>query len=275
MYNYKLSMQHKQKQKPLKYDFCRYVPKGPKKIIHFCSDKNNNYCAYLKNKDKHNNSKSQKLILSFDKSLCIGKGTIIIGTMIENQGLKCFFIEDVVMYKSNEHEYSNWKSKFQVIHNIIKYINMDTVYPPHYILFGTPVTRQNDKELKNISVPYKLYSIEYLYSNKKHFVKQFTHQLNTKVFFVRPDIKPDIYTLYLEKYVGYAYIPDFKTSKLLNSVFRNIPENDNLDCLEESDDEEYFENTDSFKNVNINEIKRFKCEYNRQFQQWKPIEMIS
>jgi hypothetical protein len=263
------------KEIPLTYTFCRYIPKGPKKLIHFYLDKNNNYCAYLKNKDKHNNSKSQKLLLSFDNTLCVGKGTIISGTLIDFHNIKCFFIEDIILYKSNQYEFSNWKFKMQVIQNILKNINMDNVYPPNYILFGTPITRKTIDELNQISVPYKLYSVEYLFSNKKHYIKQFTHELETKVFFIRPDVKPDIYSLYLEKHVGYAYIPDFETSKMLNKIFRNIPENENLDCLEESDDEETFENIDDTKHVNLNEIKRFKCVYNNHFKQWKPIEMIS
>jgi len=257
----------------LNYDFCRLIPKGPKKLVHFCLDENNNYCAYLKNKDKHNNYKPQKLTLSFDKSLCIGKGTVIIGTLITYQCLQCFFIEDITIYKSNILESSKWKSKLQIIQNVIKNINMDNIYP-HNFLFGTPITRSKIEDLENVSVPYKLYSTEYLYSNKKYFIKQIQYDLNTKTFFVRPDVKPDIYRLYLEKYVGYAYIPDFKTSKLLNSVFRNIPENDNLDCLEESDDDESFENVDNTKHIHMNEIKRFKCVYNNKFKQWKPIQLV-
>ena len=261
-------------EKSSKYDFCRYIPKGPKKTIHFVLDNKNNYCAYLKNKDKHNNSKSQKLTLSFDKSLCLGKGTIIVGTLIDYRNIKCFFIEDITIYKSTQYEFSSWKTKFKIIQQIMKSIKMDIVYPPNYILFGTPITRNTNEELNSISVPYKLYSIEYLYSNKKYYIKQFVRELNTKVFFLRPDIKPDIYKLYLEKYVGYAHIPDFKTSKMLNKVFRNIPENENLDYLEESEDDEDFENIDPTKHVNLNDIKRFKCVYNNEFQQWKPIEIV-
>ena len=39
-------------------------------------------------------------------------------------------------------------------------------------------------------------------------------------------------------YFDIAYIPDYKTSVFMNSLFRNIKENINLDYLEESDDEE-------------------------------------
>ena len=57
----------------------------------------------------------------------------------------------------------------------------------------------------------------------------------------------DIYELHhlnnntLEFY-DYAFIRDIKTSIFMNSLFRNIKENQNLDFLEESDDEEEFQN---------------------------------
>ena len=43
----------------------------------------------------------------------------------------------------------------------------------------------------------------------------------------------------LEKY-KVACIPNYKTSMMMNALFRNIKENRNLDLLEESDDEEEF-----------------------------------
>jgi hypothetical protein len=70
---------------------------------------------------------------------------------------------------------------------------------------------------------------------KKHFSKEV-------VFEVRPDIQNDIYNLYCCNdtksemvFFDIAFIPDFKTSVLMNSLFRKIKENDNLDSLEESD----------------------------------------
>ena len=69
------------------------------------------------------------------------------------------------------------------------------------------------------------------------------------VFLVGADIQYDIYHLYAwnmnslnaeDRYIYYnvAYIPDYKTSVFLNSIFRNIKANRNLDYIEESDDEE-------------------------------------
>ena len=56
------------------------------------------------------------------------------------------------------------------------------------------------------------------------------------------DIQNDIYNLFCSdgnkpKFYQIAYIPDYKTSVMMNSLFRNISENLNLDTLEESEDE--------------------------------------
>ena len=62
---------------------------------------------------------------------------------------------------------------------------------------------------------------------------------------------------------------------MLNKLFRNIKENDNLDLLEESDDEEEFENINEDKFVNITKRIKMKCVYNKRFQKWEPIEQVS
>ena len=49
------------------------------------------------------------------------------------------------------------------------------------------------------------------------------------------------------KYYNIARIPDYKTSIFMNSLFRNIKENYDLDEIEMSDDEEDFENVNDDK----------------------------
>ena len=67
------------------------------------------------------------------------------------------------------------------------------------------------------------------------------------------------------------YIPDYKTSIMLNKIFRKIRENDNLDYIEESDTEEDFQNTDVDKYVDLKKIVLFECKFHRKFKKWYPI----
>lgn len=96
-------------------------------------------------------------------------------------------------------------------------------------------------------------------------------------FWVTADLRSDIYYLYPEfnsteeSCVGIAHIPDLRTSKYMNSVFRCIRENENLDFAELSDSEEDFQDIRVDKFVNLSERKNLAFEYNEKFRRWCPI----
>ena len=60
----------------------------------------------------------------------------------------------------------------------------------------------------------------------------------------------------------------------MNGFFRSIKENANLDALEESDDEDEFENIDEDKFVFMDREIKFECKYNKKFQKWIPIKKV-
>lgn len=92
------------------------------------------------------------------------------------------------------------------------------------------------------------------------------------IFKIKATPKDDIYELYDKnnKYIDIAFIPDYKTSVFMNSIFRNIKENKNLDLLEESDNEDEEHNELVYLDKEINMV----CEYNKKFNKWKPIHTI-
>jgi len=97
------------------------------------------------------------------------------------------------------------------------------------------------------------------------------------VFMVSADIQSDIY--YLNHVHGkyrpdVAYIPNYKTSVFMNSLFRTIKENANLDTMEESDDEEEFQDIRMEKYVNLEKCIPMECMYHRKFKRWIPIRLI-
>jgi ATP adenylyltransferase/5',5'''-P-1,P-4-tetraphosphate phosphorylase II len=102
-----------------------------------------------------------------------------------------------------------------------------------------------------------------------------------RIFEVRPEAQNDIYSLYtvtkdgLEpKYHSIAMIPDYKTSVFMNSIFRNIKENNNLDKLEESDSEDEFENNDKNKFVCVLN-KKMVCTFHSKFNKWIPLRLVN
>ena len=94
-------------------------------------------------------------------------------------------------------------------------------------------------------------------------------------FKVTATLTPDIYNLYIlennkEIFYEYALIDSYKTSVFMNDLFRKIKENKNLDLLEESDDEDEFENIDLEKYVNLGKTYIIECFYNKKFKKWVP-----
>ena len=120
--------------------------------------------------------------------------------------------------------------------------------------------------------------------NYKQTVNQNTKQNNLHrelVFIVKPNIQNDIYNLYIlsndaktDKFYDTAYIPNYNTSVMMNKLFRNIKENDNLDRLEESDDEDEFENENIDKFVYLEKTFPMKCKYNYKFKKWYPVSVV-
>ena len=99
-----------------------------------------------------------------------------------------------------------------------------------------------------------------------------------RTFVLRPDAQNDIYYVLhnaddaITDATMIAHIPNYKTSVMMNSIFRNIKENRNLDALEESDDEEEFVDADKNKNrfVDLSKCVRMTCMFNHRFKRWQP-----
>ena len=90
------------------------------------------------------------------------------------------------------------------------------------------------------------------------------------------DIDYEVYYLYVRPDVlfQYAFIPTYKTSIMMNSLFRNIPENTCLDKIEESDDEEDFENIQETKYVDLERKLLMECKFDPKFRRWIPLRPI-
>jgi hypothetical protein len=99
-------------------------------------------------------------------------------------------------------------------------------------------------------------------------------------FMVRADIQFDIYHLYAwsyklskQVYYGVACIPNYKTSVMMNGMFRKIRENTNLDYIEESDDEEDFQNNAEDKYVDLEKKVNMICTFHWKFKKWVPVRV--
>jgi hypothetical protein len=95
-----------------------------------------------------------------------------------------------------------------------------------------------------------------------------------RTFVLKPDAQNDIYYVLhgnndtITDTTMIAHIPNYKVSVMMNSIFRNIKENRNLDALEESDDED--EPDDHV--LDANKCVRMTCVFNNRFKRWQPCD---
>ena len=100
------------------------------------------------------------------------------------------------------------------------------------------------------------------------------------VFQVTADLQFDIYHLHAyglnnkPTYYGIAYVPTYKSSVFMNGLFRNIAENKNLDYIEESEDEEDFQNVSEDKYVDLEKTLLMECTFHAKFKKWIPQRVV-
>lgn len=172
----------------------------------------------------------------------------------------------------------------------IQYRYLKTSDATEYYLFGggerVERVERNERSDNNI----KIEIVEKSINVEKQEVKKVSmphSSTNTRLFYIKPDLQNDIYYLYDTKLYTLdsltttsiisktiAHIPDYKTSVLMNKLFRNIKENANLDALEESDDEEEFENIQIDKFVDLNKTFKMRCIFNHKFRKWVPVNVV-
>ena len=96
-----------------------------------------------------------------------------------------------------------------------------------------------------------------------------------RTFIIKPDAQNDIYYVLrshdeqITSNTMIAHIPNYKTSVMMNGIFRNIKENRNLDALEESDDED----EENMPLVDLNKWARMSCVFSHRFKRWQPVEL--
>jgi hypothetical protein len=301
--NIKLSYEKITHKKVYNSDYLVAIPEGEKCFAWFTTLNKKNVCLIMEL--TLNKEISDIKIVNACFSHEIALGTIIYGTTIHYSNNRFFYIEDIFLYRGIILEKECWGEKLIKINKMLKYDLKQVAYNNSFIIFGLPLIYENYQEFENKikNIHYKIDNIQFKlfdkanyyllmsyqnYINDSQLIKKennkkennFNDYKNKEVIFlIRPDIQVDIYFLYClndllkEEYHSIAHIPDYNTSVLMNKLFRNIKENDNLDALEESDDEEEFENENLNKFVYLDKSFKMICKFNHKFKKWIPIKL--
>ena len=153
--------------------------------------------------------------------------------------------------------------------------------------FGMPVMTNDFKEAITTAdtIVYKIYAVQCIQMsnfkkyNKVIFKKEDEKERINVTLRVKPLIQNDIYQLfgYANGEIvsaGYAGIPTYEKSIMLNKLFRNIKENENLDRLEESDSDEEFEDINDDKFVDLNKQYTMECTFDYNCKKWVPNKVL-
>jgi hypothetical protein len=177
------------------------------------------------------------------------------------------------MYNKNEYECiydipSKYSEKYPVHH--IQYRCLSYIAP---YLNVYPVKKGFGMSSIQLSNPCEI-NTPFRHDFSKSQYKQLT------VFKVTADLQYDVYNLFCygrnksSIFYNFAYIPNYNTSIYMNNIFRKIKENENLDAIEESDDEEDFENIDYDKYVDLKKYVFMECKFSMKFKKWIPIRVV-
>ena len=258
------------------------IPYGKKYLAWFTYIGDKNVCLTMeiniRNLSIYNLCKHPELC-SFNSELSYG--TIFYGTIQTNKD-KCrnFIIENILYYKGTKIDNVYFIDKLELFNKIFKNDLCNNVYVKNQMTFFLPIMHTNklifDKMMWNSK--YNIYCVQMRPLSGETININYINKNKKMIFITRPQVKSDIYELYIDsngnqEYKGIAYIESYKTSIMMNNIFRNIKENKDLDKIEESDDEEEFENINSDKFIIKKECK-ILCEYNQLFKGWVPIKLV-
>jgi hypothetical protein len=279
------------------------IPDGRKCFAWFTSYKTQNVCVLLEISENKQIQRMRIVNACFHDHLSYG--TIFYGTTFKYKNANYFCTEDIYYYKGKDVSKSQFSEKLTMFKIIYSSEIRQRNYCNNSIIFGLPIMNQmfqtivgaiellpyrikyiqfRDSELKICNLPFTRDNAHtpILHSNPTNQKNNTSGNYNVKrevVFKVKPDIQNDIYHLHYydnngsDNIYDVAYIPDYKTSVMMNRLFRKIKENQNLDALEESDDEEEFENNSPDKFVFLDKTYNMVCVFNNKFKKWVPIRV--
>ena len=190
----------------------------------------------------------------------------------------------VGLQPTDQTDISIWSEKaFYKIHHlqyrsltkIIPYLNQPYTTNPYIGLWNQPLEIKQDT-----TKTFKSNTPSFLASTPVNKPPQQIEPVGKQraQFWVTADLQSDIYHLVDPKSiykVDFACIPNYKTSVFMNTLFRNIKENRNIDAIEDSDDEEDFCDTRYDKYVDLKKQLLMECIYHKKFKRWVPFRNIS
>lgn len=155
--------------------------------------------------------------------------------------------------------------QYRTLNVTMPYLNVYLTRKLNTVVLPSECKKMSSHKFESIPITMDFYKPQYKYPT---------------VFQVTADIQYDIYHLFaygknkIPVYYNVAYVPNYKSSVFLNGLFRKIRENKNIDYIEESDDEDDFQNMNEDKYVDLNKVLLMECVFHSKFKKWVPVKVV-
>lgn len=225
--------------------------------------------------------------LKFDNTLSYNN-VLLYGYFFIKDNVRYFLIDSILNYNNYNDIINHYRHSLditlKICNKFFSHINNNCDKNSDYLNIFLPYITNNYSTLFDsiYNLGYNPYGISIWNSHKNLGIYKLKNNYNNyeAIFKIKADLNHDTYNLYYNnnnklEYYNRCIITNYKLSIYMNSLFRNIVENKNLDLLEESEDEEYFENIAEDKYIDIEKCLYFKCHYNKRFKKWVPVTIIN
>ena len=296
------------------YDICVSIPIGKRQFAWFTYDEDGDVCYLMDLTRDGKIGHIEQLNVDFFGSHSFGShslgslayGTILYGTLCVVDGLSFFIADDIYYYKGIYTKPLTFGEKFGFLTDVVSRLSvkdstntiikmacietfscenqpvrLEPAYVSHHLQYRSssqimPYLNQTVKT-RSFAPAAAVEPKIYIPRNDLDFGAP---AYKTEVVFrVMADIQSDIYLLYAYnndafEFVDIAYIGSRKESAFMNSLFRNIRENMNVDYGEESEDEDMFQNTSVDKYVDLKTEYKMMCSFHHKFKKWVPVRTV-
>ena len=257
------------------------IPKGPKAFLWITHLHQRNIALVLTLDSRGSIRQIQSIVLAFSDKLA--HGTLLYGTLFDHANSRCFCFEDMHWLQGRDVEDLALSDKIRCLYSLFQ---LTQTSRHSQLTLGVPVmeTTYSLAVQRAHELPYRVHGIQaYMLRSRDgpigtHLVKALSRL--KAVFRVRATLQADIYELLCRSHDDecchdVAMVQTYKKSVEMNSLFRTIKENQNLDLLEESDDEDEFENVSADKFVDLDKTLIMECLYVPKFRKWCPETVLT
>ena len=288
------------------YDICVSIPTGKRQFAWFTYDEDGDVCYLMDLTRDGKIGRIAQVSITKDSTTKFSYGTILYGTLCDVEGLSFFIADDIYYYKGIYMKPLTFGEKMGYLTDVIENMDSTTVMFKMACMETITAVDTENQTLK-LESAYVSHHLQYRASSQimpylNHTVKPRSFApapavepkiyiprndldfgapayKSETVFRVMADVQSDIYLLYAYnetafEFVDIAYIGSRKESSFMNSLFRNIRENLNVDYGEESEDEDMFQNTSVDKYVDLKLEYRMICSFHHKFKKWVPVRTV-